>query len=284
VETSDQGDHVREKWYLWTEPDYAQPFYLLNPRRRARKIPLAICPHGHNKKPEVYAGVTYDAAEEKDMRDNDRDVGRQAVREGCLAVVPIVRGFGETARAKDVEEGAYRSCRVLLMHGLLQGRTVVGQRVWDMQRLLDWALSRDDVDGSRVVITGNSGGGTITLFTAAVEPRICVAVPGSYFCTFAGSIGSVQHCECNYVPGILRLGEMHDVAGLIAPRPFMAVNGEKDEIFPIAHVREAFSKLQEIYRIFGAEGQCELYVGPAGHRYYKAGAWPFIRRWLRLGR
>ena len=74
---------------------------------------------------------------------------------------------------------------------------------------------------SRIAITGNSGGGTVSLFAAACDTRISVSVPGCYFCTFAGSIGSIAHCDCNYVPGILRLGEMHDVAGLIAARDFL---------------------------------------------------------------
>jgi fermentation-respiration switch protein FrsA (DUF1100 family) len=191
-----------------------------------------------------------------------------------------VRGFGETARRKDLDGGDYRSCRVLLLHGLLTGRTVIGQRVWDMQRILDWALARDDVDPARVGMVGVSGGGTVTLFTSAVDKRVGVCVPLCYFCTFVGCVGSMYHCDCNYVPGILRLGEMHDVAGLIAPRPFRAVAGDKDKIFPIGPVREAYEKLREIYRVFGAEDRCELHVASGGHRFYAEGAWPFLRRHL----
>ena len=98
------------------------------------------------------------------------------------------------------------------------------------------------------------------------------------FRTFAGSIGSIHHCDCNYVPGILRLGEMYDVAGLIAPRPFCAISGKDDPIFPITEAKYAFSILKKIYEVAGVPDNCELYVGHAGHRYYKAGAWSFIHK------
>ena len=135
-----------------------------------------------------------------------------------------------------------------------------------------------DADPRRIAITGNSGGGTTSLFAAACDTRIAVAVPSSYFCTFQGSIGSIYHCTCNYVPGILRLGEMHDVGGLIAPRAFCAIAGRDDPIFRIEHTKRAFEQLRRVYDVAGVADRCELYIGDGGHRYYSAGAWPFIRR------
>jgi hypothetical protein len=73
---------------------------------------------------------------------------------------------------------------------------------------------------------------------------------------------------------------MYDVAGLIAPRPFRAIAGKADPIFPIAAVREAYDRLKAIYRVAGVEDRCELYVGEGPHRYYRAGSWPFIRKWF----
>jgi dipeptidyl aminopeptidase/acylaminoacyl peptidase len=149
-----------------------------------------------------------------------------------------------------------------------------------MSRLIDWALKNLPVDPAKIVMTGNSGGGTVTLFAAAIDTRIAVAVPSSYFCTFTGSIGAMRHCECNYVPRIMELGEMADVAGLIAPRPFCAVQGKKDNIFPIEESRKAFAHLTQIYAASGYGSNCELYEGAEGHRYYKAGVWPFVKKHL----
>lgn len=274
----DQGDHVRESWHLWVEPTVPLPFYLLRPKQgRTRGLPLVLTPHGHNH-PHIYAGIARSAEEEKAIGEGDRDIAVQAVREGYLAIAPTTRGFGDTRTAKDRAEGNLNSCRTQLLHGLLVGRTAIGERVWDISCLLDWAFAEQGADPRRVAITGNSGGGTTSLFAAACDGRITVAVPSCYFCTFRGSIGSIYHCDCNYVPGLLRLGEMYDVAGLIAPRPFLAIAGKDDPIFPLRHVRTAFSRLERIYAAAGAAGNCELFIGPGGHRYYRAAAWPFIGR------
>lgn len=278
-ETADMGDYIRERWHLWTEPDVPLPFWLLLPKETHGPAPVVLTPHGHNH-PDIYVGIAHNEDQQKSIADGQRDIAVQAVREGYIAIAPTARGFGETRTAADRKQEKQNSCRIRLVHGLLVGRTPIGERVWDISRLIDWASQRDDADASRIAITGNSGGGTVSLFAAACDERIHVAVPSCYFCTFAGSIGSIHHCDCNYVPGILRLGEMYDVAGLIAPRPFCAIAGKDDGIFPIQHVREAFDRLKRIYEVAGVPDRCELFVGDGGHRYYSAGSWPFLRRWL----
>ena len=113
---------------------------------------------------------------------------------------------------------------------------------------------------------------------AACDTRIGVAVPSCYFCTFEGSIGTLHHCECNYVPGIMTVAEMYDVAGLTAPRPFLAVAGREDGICPYPAVEQAFAKLSRIYEVAGVPERCRLSTGEGGHRYYKRDVWPFIEK------
>ena len=308
LESADLGSHVRERWYLWVEPTVPLPFYLLLPKGVKRdnaskegmdrdgqndgthtvgrpagmdrdgKLPLVLVPHGHNH-PRIYVGIARDAAEEAHMMEGERDIARQAAaEEGYIVIAPTTRAFGETRTAKDIEADKVHSCRDQLVHDLLLGRTPIGERVWDTSRLIDWAVANLPVDVGRIAITGNSGGGTISLFATACDTRIALSMPGCYFCTFVGSIGTIHHCECNYVPGLLRLGEMYDVAGLIAPRPFCAIAGRHDPIFPIDHVHAAFDRLKTVYAVAGASDKCELAVGEGGHRFYKKPAWDFVRR------
>lgn len=269
-------DHIREEWLLQVEPTLAIPFYVLRPLEAEGPLPLVLTPHGHNH-PELYVGIYNTEAERKSMMEGDRDIAVQAVQEGYLVISPTVRGFGDTRTQEDLENNRLHSCRIRLLHGMLVGRTAIGERVWDISRLIDWALENENVDAERIAITGNSGGGTVSVFAPACDTRITVAVPSSYFCTFADSIGTIHHCECNYVPNMLELGEMHDVAGLIAPRAFRSISGVEDHIFPIEGTRHAFNELQKIYAAAGAEEDCDLYEGDGGHRYYRDGAWPFVR-------
>lgn len=273
--TEDMGSYARESWRVHTEPTVPLPCYLLRPKSAAGRLPLVLTPHGHGH-PHVYVGLFRSPQEQEHIRAGERDVAVQAVEQGYLVIAPTTRAFGQTRSPADAERDAVSSCRLQLMRDLLVGRTPIGDRVWDTSRLIDWAVAHQGADGGRIAITGNSGGGTVSLFAAACDTRITAAVPGCYFNTFAGSIGSIRHCDCNYVPGILRLGEMHDVAGLIAPRHFLAVAGRDDPIFPIAHTRSAFARLAGIYRAASAADRCELYVGDGGHRYYKKRVWSFV--------
>lgn len=278
-------DHIREDWEIWTEPGMRVPFFLLRPLDIDGPRPLVLCPHGHNKRGRYdYAGITTDASGQTFSIDGDRDIALQAVRQGYIAIAPETRAFGESRFAREQQSDGIHSCITWQSRALMFGRTLIGERVWDMMRLIDYAATRPEIDLSRIVITGNSGGGTVTLFAAAIDTRISVAVPGSYFCMFADSIGSIHHCPCNYYPGMMELAEMPEIAGLIAPRPFLAVNGEHDPIFPKSGTQKAFETLKRIYSVAGAADRCELFFGDGEHRYFAEPVWPFVRQWLEEGR
>jgi hypothetical protein len=84
----------------------------------------------------------------------------------------------------------------------------------------------------------------------------------------------------NFVPGILEWAEMHDVAGLIAPRPFFAESGEKDNIFPIEAAQASFSHVRRIYDVFGAADRIEHDVFPGEHSFWGKRGVPFLVKHL----
>ena len=272
---------IRERWIIWTEPDIPLPCIILRPKKIYGKVPLVITPHGHSVNTELYAGVYLNAQDTTLVRDGERDIAVQAVKEGYIAIAPTSRGFGSTRHPQELRSNSTSSCRTLLMNDLLVGRTPIGDRVWDIMKLIDYALVNLPVDGKNIIVSGQSGGGTATIFAGAMDPRISISAPACAFCTMRGSIGSIIHCECNYIPNILNLGEMSDVAGLTAPRAFYAICGVEDPIFPINEVRKAFKETKDIYRKLGAEDVCLLYEGQEGHRYYKDGVWDFVRKHLK---
>ena len=164
------------------------------------------------------------------------------------------------------------------MSSLLTGSTLLGQRIFDVDRVLDYMKEQGDFDMDHVGIMGNSGGGTTTLFAAAVLPALTYAMPSCSFSSFEASIGSIIHCSCNYVPGLLNFGESADVLGLIAPRPLVIVSGAEDNIFPLDAAKEQFARLKEIYSAAGASEACQHVIGQGGHRFYADDAWPVMQR------
>jgi len=167
------------------------------------------------------------------------------------------------------------------MHCLLAGRTAIGERVWDMQRIIDWAATLPDVDTTNVLMMGNSGGGVTTLYTAACDERITIAVPSCSFSTYTSPNGYIYHCDCNLVPGILEFGEMCDVAGLIAPRYLLAVNGRKDSLHSFADINRSAQRAQGIFTVAGCPDHFEHRWGNEGHRFYKDLMWDFVLDALR---
>ena len=143
-------------------------------------------------------------------------------------------------------------------------------------RLIEWALSIYDIDESRILVMGNSGGGVITLYAAACDDRVTCAVPSCSFAPFVSESGYIHHCDCNAVPGISRWGEIWDLTALIAPRALCIVNGREDRLFPLSEVNRAVAATQRIYSAIGHSDRFQHKYGPAGHRLYSDLMWPFI--------
>lgn len=276
LDSEDIGYALRQRWIIRTESDVWIPFVMIVPKDIRGLVPLMITPHGHAANPERGAGIYVSEEDRRKGEEGERNIAVQAALHGFIAIAPTERGFGDTRMPKDIEDGNTSSCRDLMLRDLLVGRTPVGDRVWDVMKILDWALANLPVDSRNVVVSGNSGGGTVSLYAGALDERISMTLPGSAFAEYEGSIGFRRHCECNYIPGILNLCEIGDIAGLVAPRAFCAINGVEDGLFPIESARKAFERTREIYSDAGAGDNCCLYEGAGGHRYFKDGAWDFI--------
>ncbi len=277
-EPVERGGYTQQKGIIETEPQVRIPFWFLKPKVRG-PWPLGIFPHGHSETGhDTSAGVFATEAQKKRALAEDRDVAVQAVKLGIAAIAPAVRGLSALRVPDFHERHGGRECRSNAIHCLLAGRTTMGERVWDISRFLDWAVKLPEIDPSRIVCMGNSGGGMVTIFAAACNHRITVAVPSCSFSPTVSSAGYVYHCDCNVVPGIMELGGLPHVAGLIAPRFLLTVNGRKDRLHSVAAVESAAAEVRKIYRASGHPGHYEHRWGPEGHRFYKDLMWPFIQK------
>ena len=269
-EIIDEGTYTRRKGYILTERHVRIPFWLLKPRGEG-PFPLAITPHGHSDKGwEEYAGV-------KSFKP-DYNVAVQAANRGFLAIAPATRGIaaGDFSIGDVTGRHGNKDCVCHNWQANMAGRTAMGERVWDMMKLLDWALALPEVDGQTVLMMGNSGGGRVTLHAAAVDTRITMAISSCAYNNYISFTGSMRFCPCNTLPGIIRFGEAWDAAALVAPRFLLTVSGKEDALHPVEEVDHAVKHLRALYGIAGAEGSYEHRYGEEGHRFYAALMWPWV--------
>ena len=191
-------------------------------------------------------------------------------------VVFIIDPFNQGERdqyygLKDREE--VRACtRAHNMMGKqleLVGEWFGAWRAWDGIRALDYLLSRPEVDRSRVGLTGNSGGGTMTTWLWACETRFTMAAPSCFVTTFMANLENEIPADCEqYPPGVIGAGlEMVDLLLASAPKPILLL-GQQYDYFDRRGLREAYGDLRRFYNLLGAPRKDHgLFIGPNPHGF-----------------
>lgn len=279
-----KNGYTRRAVSFETRPGMSCFGYLLIPDGLKGRAPAVICIPGHGRGVDDLVGILEDGNEREHKDGYQHDFAVQCVERGLvtLAIEPL--GFGHRRSAVDREAGpSVNSCGATAGAALMIGETLLGWRVWDSLRSIDFLQTLSEVDPARIGMLGISGGGTITLYAAALDPRIKVAGLSCSFCTFRDSIYSITHCIDNFVPGILRWFEAADLAALIAPRYLFAEAGEQDPIFPLPGVNAAYRDVERAFAAQGAPGHTELHVFDAGHVFDGSRMLPRMAEWLSHG-
>ncbi len=259
----------RIRFTVETERDCTIPCYLLIPTVGEGPFPVAVTLQGHTTGFHNSIGVI---KYEKDETYQPRaSFALQAVAHGFAALCIELRGMGEL-RSPLYPRGAHPCCFTALT-ALNLGRTVIGERVWDISRVIDVLGQFEGLDTEKIMITGNSGGGTATFYAGCMDERISLCVPSCSFCSYRASIMSIVHCVCNNIPQASRYFEMEDLSALIAPRRLTVVTGVEDDIFPIAGVRDSYRTVERIYKTAGVPANCRLVETPKGHWWCEDLVW-----------
>ena len=252
------------------------PAILLIPKQGKKTYPLAIALQGHTTGYHISIGEKkYDT---DDSFFPNSCFALQAVENGFAALCIEQRGMGVTRSSRYPGPGGVHQCSFTAMRAINLGRTIIGERVWDVSRGID-ALEKmalPAIDLNKIMILGNSGGGTVSFYAACLEERIGYTVPSCAFCSYKGSILDILHCVCNNIPNASRYFEMEDLSCLIAPRHMTVLAGQKDDIFPLEAVKKSYTTAKEIFERAGAAENCKLVVMPEGHLWCPDVAWNAI--------
>ncbi len=154
-------------------------------------------------------------------------------------------------------------------HWYSQGYSPAGVEVWAAMRAADYLQTRSEVDPEKLGITGLSGGGTMSWFTGAADPRFKVVVP---CCQTGNMYQHVRdrtidgHCDCTYWVNTLGW-DFPDLASLIAPRALLVGAATEDVLFRPYAFRDLVHRARQLYIRYGCEEKIGLTEAVTPHGY-----------------
>jgi dienelactone hydrolase len=159
----------------------------------------------------------------------------------------------------------------------LYGFNLGGLQLWNGIRALDFLGSLPEVDGTRIGVTGASGGATQSLLLMAADDRVKVAAP-------VNIIGAGKHpgCGCENIPGLWVDTSTIELSATFAPRPLILVSATQDPWTHSTPTRE-LPMLRKYYALFGAEDRIANTHVKADHNYNaesRAAVYAFFRQYL----
>ena len=170
---------------------------------------------------------------------------------------------------------------------ILIGESVARYFIWDAKRALDYLISRPDVDAAHLGATGCSGGGALTTFIGALDPRLKAVAPAcfinSYRLLFAGQDPDSEMS----LPNLLSSGlDMADYVELSAPTPWLILATEGDYFTP-AGARLVYDEARRWFGLYGAEDKLRFFIGGGPHGTpleTREEIYKWMIRWLKDGK
>ena len=242
--------------------------------------------------PGRYPGILLQAGHTQEGKPEPQRLASNLALKGFVALAFDPIGQGEREQTFDRDVGGALAGWSVNEHlhagaqSILVGESVARYFVWDAKRALDYLVSRPDVDPDRIGAAGCSGGGALTAFIGALDPRIKAVVPAcfptSYRLLFAGPD---PDSEMGW-PGFLASGlDTADFVELSAPTPWLIQATEEDYFTPPG-VKLTYEEARRWYKLYGAEDKVALFVGPGPHGtplVSREAVYEWMIRWLKDG-
>ncbi len=218
-------------------------------------------------------------------------VQRRAIaqaRKGFVALVVDCIGQGE----RQVEDYAHISKppgnahQIVGTQAFIAGTHVFNFMVWDAIRAVDYLVSRPEVDPTRIACTGCSGGGMMTTYILAFEPRITVAVPACNPCTWSHRVGAnlgTDHEQVFFGAFAAGIDPRGDPLFCQVPKPLLINATSDDNLNPPSGVWDLSTWLYKAYSAHGAPHKFQTSMVKAPHGYNKRQrevAYAWMLKWL----
>ena len=262
--------YTRQEIIFYSHPGFPVCGYLLLPKGKTmEKFPAVICLPGHGSRVEDIVGLRMNGTSGQTLSTAyQHDLAVQCVANGYATLAIELLGSGaRSSEASRKEFPAGRDCRTFGNTMALFGDTLLGYRIFDVMRAIDYMQSRQDVQKDKIATMGVSAGATLSLFSAAIDPRVKCAVVSCYFNDLRSSLMSHAHCSCHYIPSLATNLRIADIGGLIAPRTLILEASKADVGFPLKGALQEYIETQKIFKALNAPKNVLLFQTEGDHEF-----------------
>ena len=278
VESWEEEDHIRQLVRVPVSELTTLVAYLLLPKKMdgSEKRPGLIAAHGHT----THGIDTTSGVMGMDDEENaQRAYGLEAVRSGYVVIAPSWWGWhGRDGHLDRV--GNRDKCNVIQHAASMYGMNLTDLHIQDGQAAIDVLASHPNVNSDRIGCIGNSYGGRSTMWLTIFDDRIKACVPAGCMNTFRERALKLGSCGIQYLPGILRYGDVPDLFCLIAPRAIQLQAGAKDDLITPSDRDMIDRRVRSAYEQTGAGDRYEFVLHPDGHFLKWELAEPFLQSHL----
>ena len=241
------------------------PIYIIYPPNFniKKKYPCIVIFSGHGSAKQVAF----------DENSYQQAAGSSIAQQGFLVYVMENRGMGKLSHL-----GNHLRIDAVAR---VSGGSWYGEIMTDALWLIENIHLESIVDTKRIGTAGVSTGGAISMITSAIDKRIAASYVQGFLGSFRKTFGiRGGHCLCGHIPSILKLGDMSDIASLIAPRPVLFVNGTADNFYYLDASQE-FNKILATYRKLGVEDRSRFLTPKGvGHEFTVNKAINWFTQWF----
>lgn len=251
----DNGEYIVEVLLLIGSGNELVPAYFARPKEAEGKMPVVLFNHSHGGNYHVGKTELIQSSEYLQKPSYAQQLTAMGYGVFCIDMM----GFGE--RRGKAESEIFKEL-------LWNGHVMWGRMVYDNIQALDYLMTREDVDGSRVATLGMSMGGLMAWWLSALDDRVkvCIDIAAQVDAeTLIKKRGLDHHGFYSYVPGLLKYFSTADIQKLIAPRPHLSLVGIHDKLTPYEGILIIEEELKKEYREAGATDRWRLAGYHCGH-------------------
>lgn len=272
----EQDGLLRQRWLIDVQEGLSavacvnRPVDLAPGERRAG----IMCWHGHNQSgKEAVMGNASSPALRDVIEISGTDYGERMAAAGFVtfAIDWMGRGDMDDRRKPNHRDlaGGRDWCNLYFLHATMLGMTPLGMNVAYGRALIDFISTLPFVDPDRLAVMGESGGGTMALWSALTDERLRAIEIICYSDRFVDfGFRDLNYCGSQITPGLFGLVDLAELQGLLAPRPLLVDIGIYDECFRPESALACHKRVREIYAAAGVEDLLQLELAPNGHGWH----------------